>query len=108
MEESSILTSIKKLIGPDDLDTSFDVDIIMAINTAFMILNQLGVGPVEGFAIRDKTTVWDAFIGDKKNIEGVKTYVYLKTRLIFDPPQSGFLIEAIKDQIAEITWRLTE
>ena len=104
--EDSILTSIKKLLGPEEEDTSFDLDITMHINSAFFNLNQLGVGPAIGFKIQDKTDVWTDFIGDRLDLESVKTYIYLKVRLVFDPPQSGFLVEAIKEQIKEYEWRL--
>ena len=103
---TSILTSIKKLIGPTEDDTSFDVDIIMHINSAFFRLNQLGVGPSEGFSITDKTTTWEEFLVARKDLEAVKTYVYQKVRLVFDPPQSGFLVEAIKDSIKEFEWTI--
>jgi len=100
--ETSILTSIKKLLGPDETDTSFDTDIIIHINTALFRLNQLGVGPSEGFSIQDKTKMWEDFVGEKKDLEAIKTYVYLKVRLVFDPPQMGYLVDAIKDQIKEL------
>lgn len=76
---TSILTSIKKLIGPTEDDTSFDVDIIMHINSAFFRLNQLGVGPSDGFFITDKTTTWEEFLASRKDLEAVKTYVYQKS-----------------------------
>lgn len=102
----SILTSIKKLLGIEEDYTQFDADIIPHINTALMTLNQLGVGPENGFAIQDKTTVWTDFIGPRTDIEAIKTFVYFKTRLAFDPPQNSFLVEAIKQQITELEWRI--
>lgn len=102
----SILTSIKKLLGLTEEYTVFDADIIIGINTAFSTLNQLGVGPEEGFSIEDANTTWYEFIGDDKRFESVKTYVYLKTRLLFDPPMSSAVSEVIKQQIAELEWRL--
>lgn len=102
----SILTSIKKLLGIDEFYTHFDEDIILHINTAFMILHQLGVGPSEGFYISDKTTKWFEFFGAKKNFEAIKTYVYLKVRIIFDPPQVGYLVDALNAQITEYEWRI--
>jgi hypothetical protein len=104
--ENSILTSIKKLLGIDETYTHFDSDVTIHINSAFMNLNQLGVGPSTGFRISDKEALWEDFIDERTDLEGVKTYIYLKTRLIFDPPQTGFLVEAIKDQIKELEWRL--
>jgi hypothetical protein len=102
----SILTTIKKMLGISEDDTSFDVDIIVHINTAFMTLTQLGVGPEVGFSITDTTKKWSDFLGSLTTIEGVKTYVYLKVRLVFDPPSTSFVIDAIKNQIAELEWRL--
>ena len=102
----SILTSVKKMLGiPEDYE-QFDMDIIMHINSVLMILTQLGVGPEEGFAIADKTDEWDDFIGDNVLLELVKSYVYLKVRLIFDPPQSSSVIEAMNRQISEFEWRI--
>ena len=102
----SILTSIKKLLGITEEYENFDQDIIMHINSAFMILNQLGVGPKSGFSINDKSSTWDEFIPESGNLEAVKTYVHLKVKLMFDPPLSSTVIEAIKSQINELEWRL--
>lgn len=102
----SILTSIKKLLGIQEEYTSFDTDIILHINTVFSVLNQLGVGPDEGFAIADKTTTWDEYTTTLQ-LEMVKTFVYLKVRLIFDPPTSGPLIESINRTLSELEWRIT-
>lgn len=98
----SILTSIKKLLGPGEDDTQFDDDIIIFINGAIMRLNQLGIGPPGGYSITDKNNVWSELIGTREDLDAVKTYIYLKVRLVFDPPQSGFLVDAIKSQIAEL------
>ena len=98
----SILTSIKKLLGPEETDTQFDEDIIIYINSAIMRLNQLGIGPSEGYSIKDKENKWSELIGTRKDLDAVKSYIYLKVRLIFDPPQSGFLVDAIKSQITEL------
>ena len=102
----SILTSIKKLLGITEEYENFDQDIIMHINSAFMILNQLGVGPKSGFSINDKSSTWNEFIQESSNLEAVKTYVHLKVKLMFDPPLSSTVIEAIKSQINELEWRL--
>lgn len=102
----SILTSIKKLLGITEEYENFDQDIIMHINSAFMILNQLGVGPKSGFSINDKSSTWNEFIPEGSNLEAVKTYVHLKVKLMFDPPLSSTVIEAIKSQINELEWRL--
>lgn len=101
----SILTSIKKLLGIEEFYEHFDQDVITHINSAFFTLNQLGVGPEEGFSIQDKNKTWEAFT-EVSDLEAIKTYVYLKVRLVFDPPQIGHLVEAIRLQITELEWRL--
>lgn len=102
----SILTSIKKMLGiPEEYD-AFDVDIIMHINTVFMALRQMGVGPTEGFYIEDKSATWDEFIEDPMECNAVKTYMYAKVRLIFDPPQNSAHIECLKQTVSEFEWRL--
>lgn len=102
----SILTSIKKLLGIAEDYKEFDTDIIIHINTAFSKLNQLGVGPEEGFSIKDKTSVWTEFLADAKNLESVKTYVYLIVRLVFDPPQSSAVMTSMENMINQLEWRL--
>ena len=102
----SILTSIKKLLGIAEDYEEFDTDIIIHINTALSKLNQLGVGPEEGFSIKDKTSVWTEFLADAKNLESVKTYVYLIVRLVFDPPQSSAVITSMENTINQLEWRL--
>lgn len=103
----SILTSVKKLLGIDENYTHFDADIIMHINSVFSILTQMGVGPANGFSISGKDDTWSAFITDKPNIFSlVKSYVYMKVRLLFDPPLSSAAIESINRQISEFEWRL--
>ena len=102
----SILTSIKKLLGVAEDYTLFDPDIVIHINTAFMNLLQLGVGPEEGFSINGSEAEWSDFMGTRADIEAIKSYIYLKVRLIFDPPQTGYLIDAINKQILEYEWRL--
>lgn len=102
----SILTSIKKLLGIAEDYKEFDTDIIIHINTAFSKLNQLGVGPEEGFSIKDKTSVWAEFLADAKNLESVKTYVYLVVRLVFDPPQSSAVMTSMENTVNQLEWRL--
>lgn len=104
--ETSILTSTKKVLGIAADYTVFDLDIITHINTAFSDLAQLGIGPIEGFMIEDDTADWLDFIGDDLQLNSVKTYVFLKVRMLFDPPQTSFHITAMNDQIAELEWRL--
>lgn len=102
----SILTSTKKVLGIEEEYEVFDVDILMHINSVFSTLNQLGIGPVEGFSIQDKTTTWSAFLGDDIRLNSVKTYVFLRVRLIFDPPGTSYLINAIDKQAEQLEWRL--
>lgn len=104
----SILTSIKKLLGIAEEYEHFDPDIVTHINSAFFTLTQLGVGPSEGFSINDASAKWDDFLSkvNSKNLEAVKTYVYLKVKLLFDPPLTSSVTEAIKGQISEYEWRL--
>ena len=102
----SILTSVKKIIGISEEDESFDTDLIMHINSVLMILNQLGVGPEDGFSITDKSAVWTDVIGDNKLIEATKTFVGLKVRLIFEPPTSSAVLDSINKTISELEWRI--
>ena len=102
----SILTSIKKLLGIDEEYEHFDSDIIMHVNSVFMILNQLGVGPTEGFSIKDKTATWEDFVTDLTKVEAIKSYVYLKVKLLFDPPLSSSVMESINRTISELEWRI--
>lgn len=102
----SILTSIKKLAGIDEGYEIFDPDIIMHINSVFMILRQMGVGPSTGFSISDDSAVWTDYIPDIEKIEAVKTYIAMKVRLVFDPPTSSAHLQALKESIAEFEWRL--
>ena len=106
MNEESILLTIKKMLGPGPEDKHFDTDIIIHINSSFSVLNQLGVGPPDGFSIMDEAAEWSQFLGDSKKMEMVKTFIYLNVKLLFDPPASAAAIEAIKEQIKVYTWRL--
>ena len=103
----SILTSIKKLLGIAEEYTHFDNDIIMHINSVFMTLTQLGVGPSEGFYIEDKSYKWIDFIDDPAQLQAVKTYIYLKVKLVFDPSSVGSsTLASYERQIQELEWRL--
>lgn len=104
--DSSILTSIKKLLGLSEEDTSFDQDIIMHINTVFNILAQLGVGPANGFSIEDNSAIWSDYLGEATNLELIKSYIYMKVRLMFDPPTSSILADAMNKNISELEWRI--
>lgn len=104
--EESILKTIKKLLGPSGDYDAFDTDIILHINTAFTTLNEIGVGPSEGFMIEDDTAVWSSYIEDEKQFNAVKTYIYLKVKLIFDPPLNSAVLESMKQTLKEYEWRL--
>lgn len=103
---NSILHDVKQTLGQEWDDPSFDLDIKLHINSVFFTLQQIGVGPDEGFSIDDETTLWFAYLGDNKNLNAVKTYVYLRLRLLFDPPTNGFLVDSIQKQIDQLEWRL--
>lgn len=102
----SILTSIKKQLGATEAYTHFDEQIIMHINMALMVLRQIGVGPSKGFRISDASATWKDFLGESEELEAVKTYVYMKVKLVFDPPQNSAHITALKEGIAEFEARL--
>ena len=104
--ETSILTSIKKMLGVAEDYTEFDEDIITHINSVFLNLTQLGVGPEEGFMVEDDTAVWEDFIDNSNQLQAVKTYMYLKVKLLFDPPLSSSVTESFTRMIAELEWRL--
>ena len=104
--EESILKSTKKILGLDEDYVAFDLDVITHINAAFSILNQLGVGPEGGFYIEDESAVWDDYGLPPNQMHLVKTYVYLKVRVLFDPPGTSFLLNAANEQIKEYEWRL--
>lgn len=113
--DTSILRSTKKILGITAEDTSFDLDIITHINSAFSILTQLGLGPAEGFMIEDEDAIWDDFLVDMTDHDAryirytnlVRTCVYLRVRLLFDPPSSSYLIDAYQKQLLEHEWRLS-
>lgn len=103
----SILNSTKKQLGPTAEYDYFDQEIIMHINTVFVILIQMGVGPSKGFAIEDDKAVWTDFLSDDHwFFPSLKTYMYAKVRLIFDPPTSGSLKDALQRIVDELEWRL--
>lgn len=104
--DDSILTSTKKILGVAEDYTVFDMDIITHINTAFSTLTQLGVGPPDGFMIEDEDAEWVDFIGTDKQYNSVKSYVFLRVRQLFDPPQTSYHIASMERQIQELEWRL--
>lgn len=102
----SILTSIKKMLGITEEYTHFDQDLIIHINSVLMVLNQLGVGPDDGFFIEDDSATWEDYLDDPTSLQMVKTYMYAKVRKIFDPPSSSTHMQALNDTINEFEWRL--
>lgn len=105
----SILSDVKKMIGPSEIYDQFDLDIMVHINSVFNILQQLGVGPKEGFSITGNSETWDDYVSgmeDKNIIQMVKSYMYLKVRMQFDPP-TGSVASAFQEQIKEYEWRLS-
>lgn len=107
--DTSILNNTKKVLGIALDDESFDTDVVLQVNSAFSILTQLGLGPAEGFSIEDDSTQWDDFIviSNPTVMDLVKTCIFLRVRLIFDPPQTSFLLQALRDQLGEHEWRLS-
>lgn len=104
--EDSILISTKKILGLADEYTPFDLDVLTHINGAFSVLQQLGVGPLEGFFIEDANAKWTDFDVPAYQRNMVKTYVFLKVRLLFDPPSTSYLVEAANKQVDQLEWRL--
>jgi hypothetical protein len=105
---NSILNDIKKVLGLDPSNTSFDTDVIIHINSTFADLSDIGIGPSGGFMIADNSVTWDAFIGTTNlSLNRVKTYISLKVRMIFDPPQTSFVIDAYNKLIEEAFWRMS-
>lgn len=104
--EDSILTTVKKTLGLDEEYTAFDLDVTLHINSILSNLNQIGVGPVNGFQIEDESTTWGDFLGDDPRLNNVKSFVYLKVRLLFDPPATSFAIEANERLAKELEYRI--
>ena len=104
--KDSILDSLKQMVSIEKEYDVYDVDILININSIFSTLQQLGVGPTEGFSIDDSAAVWDDFLSGDKKINNVKSYMYLRLKLLFDPPPTSFALEAVKEQIKEMEWRL--
>jgi len=94
------------MLGIEGAYTHFDSNIVMHINTTFLSLQQIGVGPVEGFSIADATAKWSDFIGDNKLLEAVKSYMYVKVKLLFDPPNTSFVLDALERLATQLEWRL--
>lgn len=105
--DESILTSVKKILGLNDSYTVFDQDVLMAVNSAFSVLAQIGVGPSAGYFITDNTQLWSDLDVPADQLNLAKTYICLKARLIFDPPSTSYLLDAMEKQTKEYEWRLT-
>lgn len=103
---ASILNDIKKILGLPVDDESFDADVLMHINSTISTLHQLGIGPDEGFSVEDASPTWADYLNDDKRFNHVKTYIYLKVRYLFDPPTTSFHLNAMKEQIEELEWRI--
>jgi hypothetical protein len=101
----SILDTIKKMLGLASDYDAFDTDLIVHINSVFMTLQQLAVGPAEGFSITGPTETWTNFLAPGVNLAGVKSYVFIKVRILFDPPTSSFVLDSLGRQAAEFEWR---
>lgn len=103
---STIMSEIKSMVGPDASYGAFDVDLKVTINSALQTLNEIGVGLTDGFKISTGNETWEEFIGNRTDLESIKEYVYLRVRLVFDPPTSSFVLQSFKDLIKELEWRL--
>ena len=104
--QDSILMTIRKLVCGNPYADHFDTDLLVHINTCFSILNQLGVGPENGFVVTDETQSWSSYIADNYILNMVKTYVTLKVKKIFDPPLTSSVLEAMDKEISQLEWRL--
>lgn len=102
----SILTSIKKLLGIAEEYTQFDGDIIIHINSVLSVLTQLGVGSKEGFAIEDNSSLWIDFDSNNTKTSFIKSYVYMKVKMLFDPPTSSAVIDSMNKMLSELEWRI--
>lgn len=103
---NSILTCVKQILGIHEDDTSFDLELVIHINTAIAVLTQLGVGPETGYKITGNTEQWDTLVMGRNDLDNIKLEVYLRCRLSFDPPQNSFLVKSIEDQLKELDWRI--
>ena len=110
--DDSILMSVKKLLGmdPEEFD-QYDVDITLHINTVIETLNQIGVDMPDGFSVTDKTVLWSDYLNRAKYSQikdSIKSYIYMKVRLVFDPPTNTSLINAINESVKELEWRIRQ
>ena len=102
----SILRTIRQMIGPEVNYDAFDTDLIININSALMTLNQLGVGPESGFIVTGEEETWEQLLGSFKDLESVKMYVYIKTKILFDPPSGSGYLDVLNKQANELEWRI--
>lgn len=105
-DADSVLDSVKKMLGVDLVDDSFDMELIIFINDVFSKLNQLAVGPTTTYVIDDRLDKWTDFLLDRADLNMVKTYMYLQVRIAFDPPTNPSLLENMMKRIQEYEWRL--
>ena len=104
--DDSILNSIKRLLGPGADHTEFDQEILMDINGVFFELQQLGVGPEEGFTVYDESAEWIDFTDNENLLSAIKPYMYLKVKLIFDPPTSSSVLTSFENMVNRFEWRI--
>ena len=104
--DESILDSIKLILGVDTEYDAFDSEILMAINSSFMSLTQLGLGPAEGFKVPNKATTWADILGTRQDLESVRSYIGIKSRILFDPPTNSYIMQALNNAATELEWRI--
>ena len=100
-----ILETIRSMLGPSEIYTHFDSELLVYINDAIDYLSQVGVRPEAGFIVNEDTT-WDEYIGEEKNLQMVKTYIYLSVKTSFDPPDNSFVLDSMNKKIKELEWRI--
>lgn len=103
---SSILTTVKSVLGLAESYSAFDAELILHINSVLSTLNQIGVGPDDGFQIEDASATWESFLGDDPRLNNIKTYTALKVKMVFDPPGTSFAIDAFDRNIKELETRI--
>lgn len=106
VNSASILNTVKRALGIEPEYDTYDVEIITHINSVFSTLQQLGVGEDEGFEIENAQNTWDEFLEDDKRLNAVRSYVFMRVRLIFDPPANSFAVDSFQRQVDQLEWRL--
>ena len=105
---SDIITDVKQMVGASIYDNSFDVNIVIAINSALAVLSDIGISEVDDTCLNvDDVMKWDELLKGRTDIEYIKSYIHLKVKMLFDPPSSSALLDAYNRQIAEFEWRLS-